>query len=159
MGNPSFTTTILVDQTLEQAFAAINNARGWWSEEIEGQTDKVGATFKYHFRDLHRCEIQVKELIPGEKVVWHVLDNYFSFTEDKAEWTGTHLVFEIARRDNKTEVKFTHVGLVPEYECYGACSDGWRTYINGSLKALITTGKGQPNAGEAITASEQALAS
>jgi hypothetical protein len=79
MSNPSFTTTILVDQTLEQAFGAVNNARGWWSEEIEGQTDKVGATFKYHFRDLHRCEIQVKELIPGEKVVWHILDNYFSY--------------------------------------------------------------------------------
>ncbi len=157
MTNPSFTTTILVDQTLEQAFAAINNARSWWSEDIEGQTDKAGATFKYHFRDLHRCEIQVEELIPGEKVVWHVLDNYFGFTADKAEWTGTDLVFEIARRGDKTEVKFTHVGLVPEYECYSACSDGWSTYINGSLKDLITTGKGQPNAGEAITASEQAL--
>ena len=159
MNNPSFTTTILVDQTPEQAFAAINNVRGWWSEEIDGRTDEPGAIFKYHFRDLHRCQIQIKEMVQNEKVVWHVLDNYFSFTQDKSEWKGTQLVFEIARRGDKTQVTFTHVGLVPEYECYSACSDGWRTYINDSLKALIATGKGQPNAGEAITASEQALVS
>ena len=158
MNHPNFTTTILVDQTPEQAFAAINNVRGWWSEEIDGRTDQVGAVFKYHFRDLHRCQIQIKEMVQNEKVVWHVLDNYFSFTEDKSEWNGSDLVFEIARRGDKTEVKFTHVGLVPEYECYRACSDGWRTYINDSLKSLIATGKGRPNAGEAITASEQALA-
>jgi len=54
---------------------------------------------------------------------------------------------------------FTHVGLVPEYECFEVCSDGWGTYVGQSLRALITTGKGMPNVGEAITRSEQALAS
>jgi hypothetical protein len=152
----SFTTTILVDSTPEQAFAAINNARGWWSEEIAGATDQVGANFHYHFRDVHRCTIQIRELVLGTRVVWHVLDNYFSFTTDKAEWKGTELHFEIVRRGEATEVKFTHAGLVPEYECYSACSEGWRTYIDGSLAALIATGMGRPNKGEAITASEQA---
>jgi hypothetical protein len=155
---PSFTTTILVDRTPEQAFAAINNARGWWSEEIDGATDKLGATFHYHFRDVHRCTLQIRELVPGEKVVWHVLDNHFSFTADKTEWKGTDLQFEIARRGPQTEVTFTHVGLVPDYECYSACSEGWRTYIDGSLQALIVTGEGRPNRGEAITASERAAA-
>jgi hypothetical protein len=155
---PSFTTTILVDSTPEQVFVAINNARGWWSEEIDGATDQVGATFRYHFRDVHRCTIQIRELVPGKKVVWHVLDNHFSFTTDKSEWKGTELRFEIARRGEATEVKFTHAGLVPEYECFNACSEGWKTYIDGSLKALIATGKGRPNQGEAITASEQAAA-
>jgi hypothetical protein len=159
MSNPSFTTTILVDQSPEQAFAAINNVRGWWSQEIDGPTDKAGETFKYHFRDLHRCEVRVDELIPGKKVSWTFVDSYFSFTNDAAEWRGTRIVFDIARKGDKTEITFTHVGLVPEFECYGACSDGWNTYINGSLKNLITTGKGQPNKGEAITESEKELGS
>ena len=59
---------------------------------------------------------------------------------------------------DETEVRFTHVGLVPDDQCYDACSDGWGTYINGSLKDLIVVGKGHPNVGEAITGSEQSLA-
>jgi uncharacterized protein YndB with AHSA1/START domain len=158
MTDRSFTTTILVDQSPAKVFDAINNVRGWWSQEIEGPTDKAGETFKYHFRDLHRCDVRVDELIPGKKVAWTFTDNYFSFTDAPAEWKGTRIVFDIARKGDKTRLTFTHVGLVPEFECYGACSDGWGNYISGSLKNLITTGRGQPNKGEAITESEQALA-
>jgi hypothetical protein len=35
-------------------FKAVTNVRGWWSEEIEGRTDKPGAQFKFHYKDLHR---------------------------------------------------------------------------------------------------------
>jgi hypothetical protein len=52
---------------------------------------------------------------------------------------------KIAKKGDKTEVRFTHVGLVPGHVCYGACSNAWGSYINGSLRSLITTGKGQPN--------------
>jgi len=45
MKKRSLTTTISVDQTPNEAFAAINNVRGWWSGEIEGATDKLGAEF------------------------------------------------------------------------------------------------------------------
>jgi hypothetical protein len=85
------------------------------------------------------------EVIPDKKVVWLVLDNYFSFTEDKSEWKGTQVIFEISKKDNKTEVRFAHLGLVPEYECFDICSNAWGSYINGSLRSLIATGKGRPN--------------
>ena len=129
----------------KEVFDAINNVRGWWSQAIEGDTDKLGAEFNYHYQDVHRCSFKITELVPGKKVVWHILDNYFNFVSDKSEWKGTDVVFEIARKGDKTEVRFTHVGLVPAYECYDVCSDAWGSYITGSLRDLITKGKGQPN--------------
>ena len=73
------------------------------------------------------------------------MSNYFNFTKDKSEWTGTKIIFEISEKKNKTQLQFTHEGLTPDYECYNACYDGWSNYINKSLYSLITTGKGQPN--------------
>ncbi|MEW6194293.1 MAG: SRPBCC domain-containing protein [Bacteroidota bacterium] len=145
MPNKNFTTTILVDRTPREVFDAINNVRGWWSEAIEGDTDKPGAEFNYHYKDVHRCKFKITELVPGRKVAWHVVDNYFNFTKDKSEWKGTNVVFEINGKGSKTEVRFTHVGLVPSYECYNVCSEAWGEYITGSLHDLITKGKGNPN--------------
>ena len=145
MTTSDFTTTLLVDQTPEEVFNAINNVRGWWSEEIEGRTDKLHDEFTYHFEDVHRCKMKLIEVIPDKKVVWLVMDNYFQFTKDKSEWTGNKIIFEITEKDNKTQLQFTQVGLVPAYECYDMCKAGWSNYINNSLHSLITTGKGQPN--------------
>lgn len=145
MTNQNLTTAFTVDQSPEEAFAAINNVRGWWSGEIEGGTDNLGDVFTYRYRDVHFSKQKIAEFIPGKKVVWLVLDSYLSFIKDKSEWNGTKIVFEIAEKGDKTEVRFTHMGLVPDHECYGACSNAWGSYINGSLRSLIATGKGQPN--------------
>ncbi|HEX6430988.1 MAG TPA: SRPBCC domain-containing protein [Niastella sp.] len=146
MTTTDFTTTILVNETPEAAFNAINNVRGWWSEEVEGSTDKLNAVFNYHFEDIHRCKMKIIELVPGKKVVWEVMENYFNFTKDKSEWTGTKIIFDISKQDNKTQIRFTHQGLVPDYECFEVCRDAWSTYIKISLRNLISTGKGEPNA-------------
>ena len=160
MTTPDFTATLLVDQTPKQVFDAINNVRGWWSEEIEGGTNKLNDEFKYHYEDVHRCKMKTIELVPNEKVVWHVLDNYFKFTKDKNEWKDTKIIFEISQQDNKTQLRFTHLGLVPQYECYEICSDAWTNYIQNSLRNLITTGKGQPNGkGKPQTEAERNLLS
>jgi Activator of Hsp90 ATPase homolog 1-like protein len=145
VSNQNYTTSFAVDQSPEDVFDAINNVRGWWSEAIEGSTDKLGAEFEYHYQDVHRCTFRITEFVPGQKVVWHCLDNYFNFVQDKSEWKDTDVVFEIARKGDKTELRFTHVGLVPAYECYSVCSDAWGSYLCGSLRELITTGKGMPN--------------
>ena len=145
MSDRNFTTSFTVDQTPEETFAAVNNVRGWWSEEIEGRTDKHGAEVEFHYKELHRSTQKITEFVPGEKVVWRVLDSQVNFVKDKTEWQGTDVVFEIARKDDKTELRFTHVGLAPAIECYGDCSGAWGFYIDESLRGLITTGKGQPN--------------
>lgn len=149
MKTKNYTTSFTVDQSPREVFDAINNVRGWWSGNIEGITDKPGATFTYRYEDVHRSVQKITEFVPGRKVVWHVEDSTINFVDNKSEWNGTDIVFEIARKGDKTEVRFTHVGLVPNVQCYGGCSGAWGFYINDSLQSLITTGKGDPGeAGE-----------
>jgi hypothetical protein len=152
MKTKNFTTSILVDRTPQEAFDAINDVRGWWSGEIEGRTDVLGAEFTYSYKKVHRTTQRITELVPGKKVVWHVTESQLNFVRDKSEWDGTDIVFEIARKrdknGDKTEVRFTHVGLVPAIECYDGCSGAWGFYVNESLRNFITRGKGQPNPDE-----------
>jgi hypothetical protein len=155
MQNQDFTASFLVDQSPEEVFNAVNNVRGWWSEEIEGSTDKLNAEWSYHYEDLHRCKMKITALIPGKKVEWLVTDNFFSFTKDKKEWVGTKIIFEISKKGNQTQLVFTHQGLVPEYECYSVCFDAWTGYIKKSLYNLVATGEGNPNKGEKITSHQK----
>jgi hypothetical protein len=160
MENQDFTTAILVDQAPEEAYQAVNNVRGWWSEEIEGSTAKLDAEFDYHYEDVHRCKMKIIELVPNQKVAWLVKKNYFKFTEDTSEWTGTKIIFDISSLNGKTQVRMTHHGLVPTYECFDICRDSWTNYIQNSLRSLIETGKGKPNGkGKPQTENEKKLTS
>ena len=145
MTTQDYSATILVKQTPSSAFNAIKNFRAWWSEQIEGETDKLNEVFFYHYKDVHLCKIKLIELVPYEKLVYQVMGNQFSFTKDKSEWINTKFIFEISAEGSETKVIFTHEGLVPEYECYEICYDSWGNYIKKSLYNLITIGKGQPN--------------
>ncbi|SHH08029.1 SRPBCC family protein [Flavobacterium defluvii] len=158
MSATDFTTTIKVDQSPEEVFRAATNVRDWWSEEIEGNTANLNDEFDYHYEDVHRCKIKLIEVIPNRKIVWLIEENFFKFTEDKNEWTGTKPTFEISEKDGKTELRFTHFGLTSEYECFEICRDAWTNYIQKSLKNLIETGKGNPNAsGKPQTENEKKL--
>ena len=148
MNDQSYRTTLVVQATPDQAFDAINDVRGWWSQDVDGRTDTVGAEFAYRGNqdgvNVHRARIRVTELVPGQRVVWHVLDNWMSFIDDQAEWKDTRIVFEILPTDEGVQVRFTHLGLVPRYECYDVCFDAWTFFLHDSLRDLITTGRGEP---------------
>jgi hypothetical protein len=144
MKSKNFTTTILVDQTPQEVFKAVNNVRGWWSENIDGNTDKLNSVFLYHYKDVHTCKIKITELVPGKKVIWQVLENHFNFINDDAEWKGDEIVFDINKKGKQTQLQFTQIGLTPADECYNVCYDAWTGFITNSLDKLITTGKGEP---------------
>jgi hypothetical protein len=144
MSEKNFTTSILVIESPEEVFAAVANVRGWWSEQIDGHTDRLGAEFKFHYQTLHKSTQKITEWLPGRRVVWHVVDSHLSFVKDPSEWNGHDIVFEITPKGDQTELRFTQIGLVPACECYGDCSNAWSFYVNESLRDLITTGKGQP---------------
>ncbi|RKT55185.1 SRPBCC family protein [Saccharothrix australiensis] len=145
MTEQGFTTAFVVDGTPGDAFAAITDVRGWWSEDVEGRTDQAGAEFTYRYGDVHHCRIRVTETVPDRRVSWVVVDNHFEFTEDQTEWTGTTISFTIGEAEGGTEVRFTHHGLLPAHECFEVCSTAWGFYVNDSLRNLIATGAGKPN--------------
>ena len=146
MNPQNFTLTLLLNASPDVVFDAILDVRAWWSGTIDGDTDKVGATFRYRYADLHDSTQRVTELVRGEKLVWHVSDAHLSFVERADEWKGTDIVFELAPRGASTELTFTHVGLRAACECYGACSKGWTTLIEGNLQRRVASGRTQPDA-------------
>ena len=138
-----FTTSIQVDQTPMEAFNAINDVRAWWPGEIEGATKKLNDEFTYRYKKYHYSKQKLVEVVPGKKVVWLVTDSNLDFVDNKSEWTGTKIIFDISEKNNKTQIRFTHRGLVPAYECFDSCSNAWSDIIKNGLRALITKGKGQ----------------
>jgi hypothetical protein len=129
-----FTTTFQLDKNTTDVFNAIKNVRGWWSglhgEEIEGKSDKINDEFTFRAGEgMHYSKQMLIELIPEKKIVWLVTDSKLNFAENKSEWTTTKICFEISKKGKKTEITFTHIGLVPKFECYNGCSSAWTQYL------------------------------
>ena len=93
-----FITGFSIEQSPKEVYDAINNVRGWWSENIEGSTDKLNVEWTYKQKDLHMCKMKIVEMIPEKRVVWLVMENHFSFTKDKSDVKGSGLGLSISKR-------------------------------------------------------------
>lgn len=144
MKEQDFTTLITADTTAHEAFKSINNISGWWTENVEGRSQKLHDEFTVRFDDIHMSTQKLVEVIPDKKVVWLVTESKLNFVKNKQEWTGTKIRFDISEKEGKTRIRFTHEGLSPQIECFDACSNAWSDYLENSLKNLINSGKGKP---------------
>jgi hypothetical protein len=144
MNKQNYNIGITVNATVQEVFNSINSVSTWWTEDLEGSSQKQNDEFTVRFGDVHVSTQKLVEVIPYKKVVWLVTDSKLNFLEDKHEWTNTKISFELSNYDDKTLIEFTHIGLIPEVECYNSCVKGWDYYIKGSLFKLLTEGKGTP---------------
>jgi hypothetical protein len=145
MQNQDFNITFFVEQTPNEVFNAIKNVRGWWSEDLEGNSENLNDEFSYLHSEFHYSKHKLTEVEQDKKVVWLTIDSKLTFVKEQDEWNGTKMVFEIVKLEDKTKLVITHLGLVPEIECFDACSQGWTYYLQNSLLPLITSGKGKPD--------------
>src|SRR5436309_6613498 len=102
MNERSFTTTISVAATPQQVFDAVNDVRAWWGTTIVGPSDSVGDEIVHDVRGIHHCRIRVTSSEPGRRVAWTILENSFTFVDDKDEWVGNELVFDIRPDGDRT---------------------------------------------------------
>lgn len=88
----------------------------------------------------------VDEIIPNKKLVWQCIDSYIDIQEfnNKSEWKGTKIAWEIIPEKTTITLSLTHIGLTLDFECYTECEKGWTFFLTESLYNLLTVNKGLP---------------
>lgn len=126
-------------KTAKHIFETLLNVRHWWTglygEEIKGNSKKVGDEFDFRAGGgAHYSKQKLIELEPDKKIVWKVTESNLTFLKKPDEWTGTKIRFNISTQGNKSQVTFTHQGLVPNIECYNGCAGAWTQYLENLKK-------------------------
>ena len=139
--------TIIVNASAEDAMKKISQINLWWRKDFLGSAEQMHDKFTVPFGEPSYVDFVVSEFIPDKKVTWKVTDCYLPWFKDKKEWNNTEVVFQLSEgnghTNGKTKIDFTHIGLIPEVECYEVCEKGWNGHIN-TLEKFINEGKGLP---------------
>lgn len=143
MEKKNYHRTITVNASAGEALKKINEVNGWWAKNFTGKAEKLNDKFSVHFGKTF-VDFKISEISPGKKVVWKVTDCNLDWINNKKEWNGTEVVFELSGKKDVTQIDFTHFGLVPGVECYNDCEAGWNGHITNSLAKFINEGKGSP---------------
>ncbi|NUP11079.1 MAG: SRPBCC domain-containing protein [Polyangiaceae bacterium] len=145
-----YTKTIRAKTSARKATQAIDDVGAWWSTSFEGSAERAGDTFGVRFGETF-VDFEVTEH-SASKIVWHVTRSRLPWLEDKTEWTGTDVIFEISTDGDEAIVQMTHKGLLPTVECFDNCEQGWNFYIGKSLPRLLASGAGLPDSRRAANA-------
>lgn len=144
MRDTSFTETVKTSADPSDIISKIGNVSEWWAKDFQGTSKNVGDNFVVKFSSGDTFAIKVSEIIPEQKVVWDITDAFQGWVKEPKEWVGTRIEWDIKAENGVSEVTFTHVGLVPQLECFGTCSKVWDYLMQKSFSDLLNTGKGLP---------------
>ena len=135
--------TITVNASRADAVKKIGLINQWWIKDFAGRAEKLNDAFTVPFGAPAFVDFVISEFVPGKKMVWKVTDCLLPWFKDQKEWNNTEVVFELSEENGTTKIDFTHIGLVPEVECYEVCEKGWTGHIN-TLEKFINEGIGLP---------------
>ncbi len=138
----SFHLAITVPGDAPAALRHIADVSRWWARDFSGSAQKLGDSFTVRFGTTW-VTFRVSALTE-RSVAWTVTASQLPWLKDHHEWTGTTVEWEVVPTGKDCEIRFTHVGLTPEVECYGNCVDGWTRYVTGSLPHLFVGKPGNP---------------
>ena len=136
--------SIQVPATAIHAYDAISRVTEWWGQDLEGNSKQAGDKFTIRFGDTF-VDFEVTDAQPGARSVWAVTNCFLPWLEDKHEWTGTEVHWDLSEANGETTILMTHQGLTPEVECFENCRKGWEYYAAQSLYNLIVEGTGMPD--------------
>jgi uncharacterized protein YndB with AHSA1/START domain len=128
----------IVSPSTESVYAAlttVDGLAGWWTTDTTGDPS-LGGTIAFRFVP-GGFDMEVSELIPGERVRWRVVDG-------PPEWFDTTVEWQLSRTDGMTIVRFAHEGWTDVGAFMAHCNTKWAVYLM-SLKALVETGVGSPS--------------
>jgi Activator of Hsp90 ATPase homolog 1-like protein len=146
MEGQNYSASFEVAKSPQEVFDRIVDVSKWWSKDFEGQSSKLNDEFVIDHGEPHFTRQRLIEVIPDKRIVWLVIESRLNWIEkNKHEWTKTRMIFEINSKADKTLIKFTHEGLVPEKACYERCTQGWDLVIKERLFTFICKGKAIQN--------------
>ncbi len=133
-----------IKSSLDEVYKALTTRErlaGWWTNNTQGEGNKVGAVIHFHFsvdgKELGFFDMKVLDLRLGKRVLWEVIDG-------PKEWIGTKIDWELKQEGDYTIILFKHQGWKEPVEFMHHCTTKWAIFLM-SLKSLLETGKGTPN--------------
>lgn len=143
MQKKDFHKTITVNASPAEALKKISQVNLWWAKNFTGRAEEKGDKFNVRFGETF-VDFEISEAVPDKKVVWKVTDCNLHWINNKKEWNGNEIVFEVTPGKNDTKIDFTHIGLTPDVECYSSCEPGWTGHLSYGLADFINKGVGKP---------------
>ena len=119
-------------EAVYKALTTVEGLAGWWTEDVSGD-----GALHFQFGERGFFDMKVRDLAPGRRVTWDVLDG-------PPEWIGTTIDWRLVQEDAYCIILFTHAGWREPVEFMHHCSTKWAVFLL-SLKQLIETGTGAPS--------------